>query len=372
MPEVERRNGFSTTRHSPGLGGWARRVIELRSVVYPSSGNVLFQSSKMLTIAPPISVMVRNDKWIEAESGNEPLSEVARRVISARLKTVCGWLPQAAEDGLHDGESVHQMRVATRRAMVALDLFAPLLSHRKCNWFRKHLKRIRKTAGPARDLDVMAKRLTVDVEHGSDPAMAAGLTELLDQVADARCDAQSEIVRLRRKLKRVSFSRRAKKLAGKVRWRDDDSPEPTFHAAAAESMRMVVAEFFATAEAELDCTRALHNIRLAAKRLRYAMEVFADAFGPAFRSELYPLVAELQEKLGTVNDHVTAREQYSEWLGDQASEPQRTVLNQLIAQEAAAIQQSTSAFRQWWTPQRAAEHKSRFLREISPNEARCA
>src|SRR5262249_32835878 len=126
------------------------------------------------------------------------------------------------------------------------------------------------------------------------------------------------------------------------------------------------------AEADLDCTRALHNIRLAAKRLRYTMEVFADAFGPAFRNELYPLVAELQEKLGAVNDHVTAREQYSDWLIDQTDGPQRTLLEKLVAQEPVAIQQSPAAFRQWWTPQRAAEHKARFLREISPSEARCA
>lgn len=326
----------------------------------------------MLAIAPPISVMARNDKWIEAESGNEPLSEVARRVIRARLKVVCRWLPQAAADGLHDGESVHQMRVATRRAIVAIDLFEPLLSRKKCDWFRKHLRRIRKAAGPARDLDVMAKRLADGGEQSSDNGKPEGLAELLAQVADARFDAQMEIVRLRRKLKKANFSGRATKLADKVRWRDDEAREPTFHAAAVAGMRTIVAEFFAAAEADLDCTQALHNIRLAAKRLRYAMEVFADAFGPAFRDELYPLVAELQEKLGTVNDHVTAREQYSEWLCDHTEEPERTVLEQLIAQEATAIQQSTSAFRQWWTPQRAAEHKARFLREISPNEARCA
>ena len=28
------------------------------------------------------------------------------------------------------------------------------------------------------------------------------------------------------------------------------------------------------------------------------MEVFADAFAPTFRKELYPMVEELQEKLG--------------------------------------------------------------------------
>ena len=84
------------------------------------------------------------------------------------------------------------------------------------------------------------------------------------------------------------------------------------------------------------------------------MEIFADAFGPAFRGELYAMVAELQEKLGTVNDHVTARVQYSQWVQEHAEQPQRTVLERLIAQEAAAIQQSTSLLpmvvssADWW------------------------
>jgi CHAD domain-containing protein len=332
-----------------------------------------YRGSKMLVIAPSTSVMARNGKWIEADCENEPVSEVARRTIRGRLKTVCRWLPQAAADGLHDGESVHQMRVATRRAIVAIDLFEPLLPTGKCRWFRKHLKRIRRTAGPARDLDVMAKRLTGDEKRASNnSALVEGLTELLQQVAESRKEAQSDIVELRRKLKKARFSRRAKKLVAKIRWRAPESPEPQFLEAGQVGMRAVVSDFFAAAEADLDCTQALHNVRLAAKQLRYAMEVFGGAFGPAFRDDLYPLVEELQEKLGAVNDHATAREQYSRWLDDATEEPQRAALEQLIAQETAALQAATTAFRAWWTPQRAADEKSRFWREIGPGEARCA
>ncbi|MCC7086644.1 MAG: CHAD domain-containing protein [Pirellulales bacterium] len=317
--------------------------------------------------------MAKNSKWIEANCKDEPVSHVACRVIRSRLKAVCGWLIQAAEDDLRGGESVHQLRVATRRAMVAIDLFERLLPRRRSNWLRKRLKQIRKTAGPARDLDVMAKRLSTDVDQRSaGDDMVDGLTAMLEQIAEARCDAQADIIEVRRKLKKTGFSRRARKLADKAHWRVDESLEPTFHSAAAATMRTIVTEFFDAAESDLDCTQALHEIRIAAKHLRYAMEVFAGVFSSAFRGELYPLIEQLQEQLGTVNDHATAQRQYSQWLTNHDCQPQRSILQKLIAQEAAALQQSTAAFRQWWTSQRAADLKARLLSEISPTEARCA
>ena len=48
-------------------------------------------------------------------------------------------------------------------------------------------------------------------------------------------------------------------------------------------------------------------MRIQGKRLRYAMEVVAACFQPAFREELYPAVEEMQEILGAANDsHVAA------------------------------------------------------------------
>ena len=43
-------------------------------------------------------------------------------------------------------------------------------------------------------------------------------------------------------------------------------------------------------------------MRILGKRLRYAMEMFADCFGPAFREELYPAVEQMQEILGRANE----------------------------------------------------------------------
>ena len=76
--------------------------------------------------------------------------------------------------------------------------------------------------------------------------------------------------------------------------------------------------FFAAADGDLSDVKALHSFRIAGKRLRYAMELFAAAFPPAFREELYPLVEELQEKLGEINDHAAAAARLEEWQAELA------------------------------------------------------
>ena len=312
--------------------------------------------------------MARNDKWIEANSREELIGQVAERALEARIRTVCRWMPEAARHGLEQIESVHQLRVSTRRAMVAAELFAPLLPKKRTRWLRKQLKRIRKTAGPARDLDVMTKRLVNDDESAA--RQDAALAALLDRIAEARDEAQRPIVKLRRKLRKSQFTKRAKKLLGKVRWRKCDANEPTFHAAAQDGIRSLAAELFTT-EVDLHSIEVMHEMRIVAKRLRYAMEVYRDAFGQTFRQELYPLVEELQEKLGAVNDHATARAQYADWLVE-SDDDQRHLLERLIEQETSALESAIGALRQWWTPQRSADYKARFLAEIAPTEIRCA
>ena len=45
----------------------------------------------------------------------------------------------------------------------------------------------------------------------------------------------------------------------------------------------------------------LHNMRIAAKRLRYTMEIFAPCFGPEF-VPILKTVEEIQERIGAIHD----------------------------------------------------------------------
>jgi CHAD domain-containing protein len=69
----------------------------------------------------------------------------------------------------------------------------------------------------------------------------------------------------------------------------------------------LVQELEDAAVQDLDDYDHLHQMRIIGKRLRYAMEVFADCFAEKFRKEVYPAVEEMQEILGHANDsHVAA------------------------------------------------------------------
>ncbi len=100
--------------------------------------------------------------------------------------------------------------------------------------------------------------------------------------------------------------------------------------------------------------RQLHQVRIAGKRLRYAMEVFADCFDPTFRETLYPRVEELQEVLGRANDSHVAAERLV-CLRDRVRATCSTAwprlqpgLEQLLRSHQRRLPQERRRFLKWW------------------------
>jgi len=69
-------------------------------------------------------------------------------------------------------------------------------------------------------------------------------------------------------------------------------------------LRVRIAEFYSYAPIVADERQieALHNLRIAAKRLRYTLELFRTVFGDAGENEIGRM-RELQELLGQLHDH---------------------------------------------------------------------
>jgi CHAD domain-containing protein len=61
-------------------------------------------------------------------------------------------------------------------------------------------------------------------------------------------------------------------------------------------------DFDQATSGDLEDYEQLHRVRILGKRLRYAMEVFADCYGPPFRDDIYKSVEQMQEILGAAND----------------------------------------------------------------------
>jgi CHAD domain-containing protein len=309
--------------------------------------------------------MQRRGKWIEIESPDEPVSQVARRAVEGRLETVWHYLASAADD-VKNVDHVHQLRVATRRARAALQIFDALIPPRRGKWFGKRLKRLRRTAGTARDCDVLRQRLA-----GSLQSISAGEVgdAILQRVDDVRRDSEDPIRDAHAGLKK-QFSRRADKLVAKIRFRGGpEQSEPSVQCAGRRALQPVADEFFAAGGVNLDDASALHQFRIQGKHLRYAMEVFAGAFRPGFRKNIYPLVEELQEKLGVFNDHANAHAQYQEWLSNTEDPRQRDLLTRLVEMEAGALNDNHREFVSWWTPQRAGGLRRQFWEELNSTSA---
>jgi CHAD domain-containing protein len=304
--------------------------------------------------------MARKGKWVRVSSPREPVADVARRAIGERLALVWHFLRLSSGGVSGDTANVHQLRVSTRRAVAALKLFESLLPGQRGKWMLRQLKRVRRAAGEARDLDVMLARFTSlgESERGEDSHAA-----LVAHLRVLRQKAQQPIEAIHHKLARKSFRRRTKKLVRRVKLRtkEDRFDRPTFAEAARMALEPRVREFFHAGEVEFSDDALLHAFRLRGKHLRYAMEVFASAFDSTFKGELYPLIAGLQERLGRINDLATARERFAGWL----AEPEhgvafRALLESFIASDQKDLEQCRTAFIEWWTPARCEDLRHRF------------
>ena len=94
--------------------------------------------------------MGRNSKWIEGRP-DDSARQIARRAIEGRLERMWHYLELAVRAPRDETENVHQLRVFSRRATAAMDIFAAWLPRRRGQSMRKRLKSVRRAAGAARD-----------------------------------------------------------------------------------------------------------------------------------------------------------------------------------------------------------------------------
>lgn len=246
-------------------------------------------------------------KWISDLTADTRVSDAARRVLTLRLEAVRDWLGQALREPGQDSEYVHQLRVATRRAGAALNVFAECLPPKVAKDAQDRLKLIRRAAGEARDWDVFLGRLqqTAAEQPAED---RAGLDMVVGYALAQRIPAQ-------RKLEKASpdypfaFERFMAESLAAIRTKGVSK------ATLAELGRPLLARLLGQLSRpelrEISDYPGLHQVRILGKRLRYVLEIFNDCFGPRLRKRLCPLVAELQEILGSVNDHFNAARLYA-------------------------------------------------------------
>jgi CHAD domain-containing protein len=199
----------------------------------------------------------------------------------------------ASEQGVRDGDpdAVHDMRVATRRTRSTLRTFRKLLDADRTEPLRAELKWLADLLGPVRDGDVMAERLTREVDELPPDLVLGPVGERIRERLDARsAPARAELVA-------ALDSPRYQQLLTAVR-----PPERPTRRDLYRRVRKTVRR----ADGLLDQAEddvGLHEARKAYKRARYAVETVRPLAGkPAKR--LAKALTTLQDVLGSHQDSI--------------------------------------------------------------------
>ena len=247
--------------------------------------------------------------------GRRPLSSPARRtaasarkrrrtpplerVLRERAATLLHRRRQVRKQG--DSDSIHDLRVATRRLQEVLDLFEPVLPGRPAKKVRRRARGIRRHFAGVRDADVLAslahelrasapraqravvaaleqelrrkaEGLRHSLAHGHDGVVlrVKGIRKRLDALLDCLERHPADPARVARAARR-GLARRAQELERARRAAASGRPLPA------------------------------HRLRIAVKRWRYTLEVLDDSSLGPFTSAIEE-ARRVQERLGSLHD----------------------------------------------------------------------
>jgi CHAD domain-containing protein len=233
----------------------------------------------------------------------DSMPEAARKVLQLHFSRM-----QRREAGTRSGvdtEELHDMRVATRRMRAAWRVFDGAFKAGKTKKIRRHLETIADRLGAVRDLDVLMQGLEA-YRLGLDGDQQPGLDPLLSLWRKQRASARNQLIG------ELDSDRYASFIAEMAAFLDAGA-----HAAAAVATPTAphrvrdraASEIWASYEAvrayELVFPWAdletLHDLRIATKWLRYALEFFGETLGPD-APRLLERVSALQDHLGCLHD----------------------------------------------------------------------
>ncbi len=231
--------------------------------------------------------------------------EWAGKVLRVRFDEVIK-LRDAALD-FSDIEGVHAMRVAIRRLRSALRDFLPLLKKRPLRRVRKNLKQIADALGAVRDQDVAIlalEHLQAAAEFDQiNEQIKEGIEKLLGERRLVREKAQMDLIQTLNadglaKLQ-ADFSAALEKAVRK----NKRSRVVSFNEAGREAVADSLQDLcdLGACVYEPFNVEKLHEMRIAAKRLRYAVELFTVCWGERI-APFAVEIAEMQSFLGEVHD----------------------------------------------------------------------
>ncbi|MFA5772407.1 MAG: YfcE family phosphodiesterase [Thermoplasmata archaeon] len=203
-----------------------------------------------------------------------------------------------------DIEYIHRLRVASRRTRAALYIFGGCFPKGKSDTWRRQVKKVTQKLGQARDTDIQIQFIDEYRKSISDSKLLFGVDYLLAKHKEKRAGMQPDVVRVLDEL-RVSRIIESMKAAceNNLRRERSSNERTTLYINARNSIRMRLDEFLSNSDCIFheDEAEKHHQTRIAAKRLRYTMEIFQALYDDKLGSEIATF-KEIQDVLGEMHD----------------------------------------------------------------------
>lgn len=206
-----------------------------------------------------------------------------------------------------DIECVHRMRVASRRFRSALSLFECCFPPKRYRAWRRGTKAITRVLGEARDLDVQIAFIRDYIKGKQERRLAVGPRRLRLRLIQKREEVQVPVLKALEDFERSGIANemavRFRAELGRWKLTGHDFRTAGVLARSGENIRSCMEEVLGFEEClgPVGNKEELHAMRIANKRLRYVMEVFAPLYEDGLKEEIRR-VRTFHSRLGKIHD----------------------------------------------------------------------
>lgn len=240
------------------------------------------------------------DSPSQSQLTKRDLRQFARRTLKRLLSRLEHRIGGLTPDDADLVETIHQLRVTSRRADVALRVFRDWVPKRIRGDQAATLKKLRVAAGAVRDLDLMEVRWRPESGAAASQVSTDAAVWLHARIQQQRSEAFDRLMHWSRK----SRCRQRQKQTRRMLHRLQSHSAHRFERRTAHATAKLVTAFCEAAPATANSLAESHQTRIRARRLRYGIELLQKII-PDDTTQLISLLESVQEALGQINDDAT-------------------------------------------------------------------
>ncbi|MGB0654385.1 MAG: CHAD domain-containing protein [Pirellulales bacterium] len=276
----------------------------------------------------------------------------ASDVVTTTLQTLLNavWKAcTAASEPAASPETVRRLRVTSRRTLVALSVFSPLLPKAIVSSFKQHLRDLRQAAGATRDYDVLSDRLHQHIPptSGLHTAHDLSLDQILNLVAKQQNENRKSIYAVHSELLSWNWQLRVATIKSHVQ-----PKKMAYLKFVRNQMKKLRTKFSKVADSTKKTPAQLHRLRIAGKKLRYALELVPEEHMNTSLQKCRASLQKIQKKLGNFTDHTAASEILKQFSKEPLADDMLFVIHKMQQEEHELATLSCRQFFGWWTGKR--------------------